>query len=387
MSRIPGDVIVLPEPAGRWRLHNVFTRTSLVLDVSGLRLARAVEADSPNLDASLAAATFPVWEVQCFSNENGLMADPSNFLRDPQQWGEPELLDAEELLRRLRRRWLLVDDEAGYRARFAPRRDVLDHEHFPNFHQELGTHLMLKLRRDPEAWWIDQKFTQDMRDVRENLYGAIQHSFLKRYFAERLSPGQEVVDVGCGPGFYTNLMARTGAKVLGVDPSISFIEVARRHAEPAARFELLKVSEAGAMDEIPTASADVVFMSDALLFYFVPATSEQVADLDVLLGDIHRILKPEGRFISMEPHYIFWLRPWLGDVDRPFTVLSEYLHKTFGVTPSISELIRAYASGGFAVLDMRELTPDPAFESLDARAYRFASQFPLWQLFELMRLP
>jgi SAM-dependent methyltransferase len=387
MSRIPGDVIVLLEPEGRWRLHNLFTRTSLVVDASGLRFARAVEDGSPCLYGSFAAAKFPVWEVQRFSNEDGLMADPGNLVRDPERWGEPELLDADELLRRLRRRWLLIDDEAGYKARFAPRRDMFDHEHFPNFHQELGAHLMLRLRRNPEEWWVDQKFTEGMRDVRDNLYGAIQHNFLKGYFAERLSPGKEVVDLGCGPGFYSNLMARTGATVLGVDPSARFIEIARQYAEPTARFELLNVSEAGALDAIPTDSADVVFMSDALLFYFVPATSEQATNLDVLFADIHRILKPEGRFISMEPHYIFWLRPWLGDADRPFTVLTEYRHKTFGVTPSISELIQAYAAGGFAVLDMRELTPDPAFESVDARAYCFASQFPLWQLFELVRLP
>lgn len=387
MSRVPGDVIALPEPGGRWRLHNVFARTSLVLDGSGLELARAADGTATDVAERFDGVAFRVWDVQRFSNEDGLMADPSNFVRDCEEWGQPELLGAEDLLQRFRRYWLVIDDEHAYRSRFAPRRDLLDRDHFPNFHQELGTHLMLTLRRDPDQWWLEQKFTEDLRDVRNNLYGAIQHSFLRHYFSERLSRTQHVLDVGCGPGFYSNLMAHTGAQVLGVDPSSRFIEIAREAAEPTARFELLQVSESGAMDQIPSASADLVFMSDALLFYFVPAAPNQVANLDVLLSDIRRILKPGGRFVSMEPHYLFWLCPWLGDVERPFTVITEYLHKTYGVTPSISRLVQAYTSGGFAVVDMRELTPAPTFEAVDPRAYQFATQFPLWQLFELIPWP
>jgi SAM-dependent methyltransferase len=383
VTRVPGDVVVFPEPGGRWRLHNAFTRTSLVLDGSGLEVVRAAEEDPVAASDRFAGATFPVWDVQRFSNQDGLLADPSNFERDPDRWGPPQALSAEELVRTAREHWLLIDDDDSYRARFARRRDLFDRDHFPNFHQELGTHLLLRARRDPEDWWLEQKFTNDLGDVRDNLYGAVQRSFLERYFGERLAPGQHVLDVGCGPGFYSNLIATTGATVLGIDPSERFIEIARRHAVDGAEFEVARVSEPGALDHIAAASADLVFMSDALLFYFVPATPGQVANLDVLLADLRRILKPNGRFVSLEPHYIFWLRPWLGDAARPFTLLTEYLHKSFGVTPSISELIHAFARGGFAVSDMFELTPDPEFEAVDPRAYHFAGSFPLWHLFEL----
>ena len=81
-----------------------------------------------------------------------------------------------------------------------------------------------------------------------------------------------------------------------------------------------------------------MFRSDALLFYFVPVDTEQVISINFLLADVRRILKPKGRFISVEPHYIFWLLPWLGEVDRPFTILTEYLNKTFGVTATLSQL-------------------------------------------------
>ena len=117
--------------------------------------------------------------------------------------------------------------------------------------------------------------------------------------------------------------------------------------------------------------------------YFVAPDPNQVADINTLFADIRRILKPDGLLLSVEPHYIFWLLPWLGEGDRPFTVLTEYREKFFGVTPTISTLIQAFAKGGFAVTWMEEMYPDSAFEAVDPRAYHFACQFPLWQMFEL----
>ena len=191
------------------------------------------------------------------------------------------------------------------------------------------------------------------------------------------------MDVGCGIGFYSNMMAQAGANVLGVDPNEKYIDIARNKAAAGAQFEVLNVGVEGSLDSIPSASADFVFMSDALLFYFVPEKPTQTADAQVLLADIRRILKPDGLFISVEPHYIFWLLPWWGEVERPFTILTEYRNKTFGVTATISELIQTFAKGRFAVVWMDELTPKDDFKSTDSRAYHFAREFPMWQIFEL----
>ena len=103
-------------------------------------------------------------------------------------------------------------------------------------------------------------------------------------------------------------------------------------------------------------------------------------------ADVHRILKPGGRFINMEPHFIFRLLPWLGEVERPFSILTEYGNRSFGVVPSISELIQADGRGGFAVIWMDEVVPEDAFKTSDPRAYHFAKEFPIWQIFELKPL-
>lgn len=381
MSSVPGEVAALPESDGRWLLLNFFTRTSLGVEGSGLDALRSLERGA--LDAG---RTWAVWDVQRFSNADGLLADPTRYVRDGSAWGEPAMLDAAALAAIFRDRFLLVDDLAAYRERFAPKTSLLDAAHFGNFHQQLGQELMLVRREAPEQWWLDQKFEPGLGELRNNLYRAVQGHALGEYFARRFAPGDTIVDIGCGPGYFTNAMARLGASVTGLDPNPAYIELARAQAPPGATFEVAALGTPGALDGVPDGSADYVFMSDALLFYFVPPGPGPAPDLGVLLEDVRRILRPRGTFVSVEPHYVFWLQPWLGDVEAPYTVLTEYSRKTFGVTPTPGELVRALARGGFGVVWMEELAPDPAFEEVDPRAFHFARQFPLWQLYELRAL-
>jgi SAM-dependent methyltransferase len=382
MSFVPKDVLFLPESTAshpdRWVAMNVFARTSLGISGEVFRLLGAIESDP----AAGGDGPFRCWRIEYFSNEAGLLADPSRFRRNVEEWEEVVLTRA-GLLAELKKHCVVVDDETLYRQRFAPKRHLLDHQRFGNFHQQHGQHMALTRRKDPADWWMRQKFTEDQLAVRpDTLYGAIQGKFLESYTEERIGAGSAVIDLGCGTGVYSNLMASRGAKVLGIDPSEEYLAVARANAVAGTRFENMKIGEAGGLDEIPTASADIVFMSDALLFYFVPFYPGQNADIQTLLKDIRRILKPGGSFVSLEPHGVFYLMPWLGAVDRPFVIVTEYLKKSFGIVPPLSWLIRQGTQAGFAVTDMREIVPADYYGDVDARGYHFASEFPLWHLIE-----
>ena len=52
-----------------------------------------------------------------------------------------------------------------------------------------------------------------------------------------LTPGDRVLDVGCGPGRHAHALAERGMHVVGVDVSERFVDLASRNAPPTATFQ------------------------------------------------------------------------------------------------------------------------------------------------------
>jgi len=99
--------------------------------------------------------------------------------------------------------------------------------------------------------------------------------------------GKRVLDLGCGGGFMSEALAREGADVIGVDPSAPAIEAAKVHA----REEGLAIDyKVGTGERIPLedASVDCVVCVDVL---------EHVEDLEAVLDEIGRVLRPGGLFL------------------------------------------------------------------------------------------
>jgi len=104
--------------------------------------------------------------------------------------------------------------------------------------------------------------------------------------------GQTVVDFGCGSGENTLVLARRGARVIGVDISPDLTELARRrlainHVTGDVEFIVGSAHDL----PIPDNHVDVVF-GIAILHHL---------DLELASREVHRILKPGGRAIFMEP--------------------------------------------------------------------------------------
>ncbi len=385
MPRLPGDVIILPEAKGRWVIANVFSRSYLGVETDALEPLRESERlTDAELEEKYGGRKFAVWEITKVTNLDCAVDDPTGYIRDVGKWPAARELDIAALIERFKKRFLLVGDMEEYAARFAPKRSVVDHEHFGNLRAQLVQEIVLKAEK-PETWWEDQKFTPDMRGIKNSLYKAIQENFLKSYFKRKFSGREQLVELGCGPGHYANMMARSGAAVLGVDPNSKYIGIAEKNAEKSASFKTARVGTKGALDFIPSDYADYVFMSDCLLFYFVP-DYQFPGEMDVLLSDIKRILKKDGLFILCEPHHVFTFVPRLGDADRPFTVLADYRGKKLNIAGTMSEHIQAAAKNGFAVRWMEELLPDPACREADPRGYHFTRQFPMWVFYEMSAL-
>lgn len=104
-----------------------------------------------------------------------------------------------------------------------------------------------------------------------------------------LEAGRRLLDLGCGPGLYTNRLARTGASVTGIDLSARSIGHAR---EVAARDGIVVDYEVGDYHEhFPLGRFDVVTMIHCDYCAIGP---EQRA---VLLRRVADHLAPGGRFL------------------------------------------------------------------------------------------
>jgi SAM-dependent methyltransferase len=373
-NMISSDVIVLPAGTNRWILMNVFSRSCVAVDTAGLMLLNGSDSKEES---------YSIYRIHRFSNADGLLADPTRLVRPSDAWPPAVQVDKKAFLAEMERYFVVIPDRAKYVERFAAKQSPLDRVHFGNFHQQLGQCLLAERRVSPESWWVRQKFSADLTSLNETLYKAGEDAYLADYVRRRFAPGMRVLDVGCGPGYYARLIASTGAEVIGVDPNPEYIACAQETSPANVKFMVAAVGEPDALADIPSGSIDCIFMSDALLFYFVSPAPTSRADLGSLFAELRRVLRSNGLFISVEPHYIFWLQPWLGDEDRPFTVLSEYRSKTYGVTPTISSFIQALTDHGFAVTWMDEIYATPDAARIEARAHHFAAEFPIGQLLEL----
>lgn len=100
-------------------------------------------------------------------------------------------------------------------------------------------------------------------------------------------PGARVLDLGCAGGFMAEAIAARGAIVTGIDPAPKAIEAARAHADSTG---LSIRYDVGAGEDLPYVDAafDIVVCVDVL---------EHVRDLERVLSEVARVLRPGGVFL------------------------------------------------------------------------------------------
>jgi ArsR family transcriptional regulator len=101
--------------------------------------------------------------------------------------------------------------------------------------------------------------------------------------------GWTIADLGCGTGSFTLELAKSGARVVGVDQSAAMLKHARRQL---AGFENVELHQAGLEAlPIPERACDVALLVLALSY---------VSEVEPVLREAFRILAPGGRLLVVD---------------------------------------------------------------------------------------
>jgi 2-polyprenyl-6-hydroxyphenyl methylase / 3-demethylubiquinone-9 3-methyltransferase len=100
--------------------------------------------------------------------------------------------------------------------------------------------------------------------------------------------GVSLIDIGCGAGIFAEPLARLGAEVVGVDPSPTSIDVARRHADETGARVAYRVAT---VEQLPAEERrfDVVSAMEVI---------EHVRDPKAFVASAASLVKPGGLFLA-----------------------------------------------------------------------------------------
>lgn len=139
-------------------------------------------------------------------------------------------------------------------------------------------------------------FNEANADYIETMYRTAEVVEQRRVTLELLDPrpGEDVLDIGCGPGYLAGELAdRVGASgsVRGVDSSTSMLAIARRRSpgEDAAPVRLVAADALSL--PFPDSSFDAVTATQVY---------EYVSDVPSALVEARRVLRPGGRLLILD---------------------------------------------------------------------------------------
>jgi len=128
--------------------------------------------------------------------------------------------------------------------------------------------------------------------------------------SSHLKPGMTVLELGCGVGYFTQELARSGADVVAIDVSPELLEMARGNCSaPNVQYEI--------------ENAYALSYDDAVFDSVVGSSVLHHLEIEKALRDIYRVLQPAGAIYFTEPNMLNpqiaiqknvpWIKRKLGD--------------------------------------------------------------------------
>ena len=222
-------------------------------------------------------------------------------------------------------------------------------------------------QRDPDAIAQIERETWTRSANSYSAFAALtSHAVHLLIDSARLSAKSRAREIGCGPGHISQMMADTGARVTGVDLAPGMVKVATE-LHPTIEFK-----EANA-EKLPF--NDDTF--DAALVNFV---IHHLARPEKACAEIHRVLKPGGRFVFAGPIEQFGFGAFIEGLTAHHT-MDDLPHGPIYLEATQADYENLMKEAGFSEFDVNVHQITLHLENLD----------PLlkagWEICELSRTP
>lgn len=216
-------------------------------------------------------------------------------------------------------------------------------------------------RRLGHAWWDDDvgQFSTIRFWINPVRFGYFMR-VLDREWAIGRGKGK-LLDVGCGGGLLAEEFARVGLEVTGIDPAPETIETARAHAS-ASGLAIEYQTGSGEQLPFPEGSFDHVTCCDVL---------EHVEDVERVISEIARVLKPGGLFFydTINRTFISWIAVIKVMQEWPATAFAAPDMHVWEKFIKPAELVTLFERHGLKQRDNRGISPrrNPIAALLDFR--------------------
>jgi ubiquinone/menaquinone biosynthesis C-methylase UbiE len=214
-----------------------------------------------------------------------------------------------------------------------------------------------------------------------------------------VKPGEEILDVGCGQGYFARDIAKGGAKVLGVDVANELIRLAKEKAGPNEQYLVLSAEQ---LKNIGDARFDAAICILAL---------QNIKNLQAAVSEISRVLKPNGRCVIVLNHPAFRVptaSAWGFDeqsnvqyrrIDKYLSEISQAVDMTQGVKDEkkkkytwsfhrpLQVYFKAFAKAGFGVTLLEEWVSHKTSDKGPRKAAedRARKEIPLFMCLEIVK--
>lgn len=182
--------------------------------------------------------------------------------------------------------------------------------------------------------------------------------------------GLSVLDAGCGNGYLCRLLAKKGAKMVGVDISQKFIDIAEQKEKEKALGIQYYTQTLSNLSMFRNETFDLIVSNLALM---------DVHNLEKAIEELHRALKKKGRLVFSIMHPCFSSPPVHGWVRIPqdsnreedwiYWKIDKYFDKsmetwqygdmppTYSFHHPLSDYIKMLLRQGFTITDFEEPIP------------------------------